>query len=73
MVPRICISLLQGLSYRQVDLSMSFQVKFEKNELTFCPEYKVLRLGQIQYIALLSATVQILKNSGGCIMFWVYL
>jgi hypothetical protein len=27
MVPRICISLLQGLSYRQIDLGMSFRRK----------------------------------------------
>ena len=28
MVPRICISLLQGLSYRQLDLGMSFRRTF---------------------------------------------
>ena len=30
MVPRICMSLLQGLSYRQLDLGMSFQERIEK-------------------------------------------
>ena len=30
MVSRICISLLQVLSYRQLDLGMSFQAKIEK-------------------------------------------
>jgi hypothetical protein len=35
---------------------------------TFCPEYKVLCLGQIQYNTLLSTTFHIFKNSGGCIM-----
>ena len=30
MVPRICISLLQGLSYRQLDLGMSFRWKLKK-------------------------------------------
>ena len=39
MVPRTCISLLQGLSHRQLDLSMSFQAKiFKKGWILKTPE-----------------------------------
>ena len=41
--------------------------------LTFCPEYKVLCLGKIQYNTLLSTTLHIFNHSGGCIMLWVCL
>ena len=29
MVPRICIALIQGLSYKQLDLGMSFRQKLK--------------------------------------------
>jgi hypothetical protein len=32
MVPRICLSLLQGLSYRQLDLGMEFKVTYRTSE-----------------------------------------
>ena len=42
MVPRKCISLLQVLSYRQLDLSMSFHAKYvfkRGGSLTGCLEF----------------------------------
>ena len=48
----------------------------EKNvvkQLTFCPEYKVLSLEQIQYNTILSTALHIFKYSGGCILLWVCL
>ena len=39
----------------------------------FCPEHKVLCLGQIQYNTLLSTTLRVFKHSGGCVMLWVWL
>ena len=36
MVPRICISLLQGLSYRHLDLGMSFRRTLEEEKKIGC-------------------------------------
>ena len=54
-------------------LKYSNTAKNLAKQFTFCPEYKVLCFGKIQYNTLLSTTLHISKHTGGCIMLWVCL